>query len=304
MFKWAARVWVIILTSAFVISLSFNVAVVAFASFSSMVASAYDAVTGTASAYSTLRNRAQVAEIEAEDLLKERDHLVREADELGGRLNQARRRSDELYEQVALRNAQNSQLTDELISAEARIADFEDELRLKNARLSGLSDEIAARDAQIVRISDDLARQSDDVLRYADTVNYRGARSVLADAVTDTNGRIASRTAVAATRNSSSIVAQSIPYLGIAVVLGATAYDLKDSCDTIKDLHALDVAIDPTKELGADETAICGLSVPTKDEIWENVKSGSFDAWQNAAEYLPALPEYELPSWRDLAFWP
>ena len=304
MFKWAARVWVIVLTIAFVISLSFNVAVVAFASFSSMVANAYDAVTGTASAYSTLRNRAQAAEVEADDLVKERDRLVREADELDGRLTQARRRSDELFEQVELRNVQNSRLTDDVISAQARIAEFEDDLRLKNARLSGLSNEIAARESQIARLSDDLARQSDDVLGYADTVNYRSARTTLAAAVTDTNGRIARRTVAAAARNSSSIVAQSIPYLGIAVVLGVTAYDLKDSCDTTRDLHALDVAIDPSKELGADETAVCGLRVPSKDEVWEDVKSGSFEAWQNAGQYLPALPEYELPSWRDLAFWP
>ena len=299
MFKWAARVWVMILTGAFVVSLSFNVAVVAFASFSSMVASAYDAVTGTASAYSTLRIRAQAAEVEADDLIKEKDILVREADELDGRLTQAIRRSDELYEQVELRNVQNSQLTDDVISAQARIADFEDELRLKDARLSGLLNEIEDRDDQIRELVDDLARP-----RGSDIVDYRGARITLANAVTDTNGRIARRTVAAAARNSSSIVAQSIPYLGIAVVLGITAYDLKDSCDTTRDLHALDVAIDPSKEFGADETAVCGLRVPTKDEVWEDVKSGSFDAWQDAGQYLPALPEYELPSWRDLAFWP
>lgn len=299
MFKWAARVWVIILTGAFVVSLSFNVAVVAFASFSSMVASAYDAVTGTASAYSTLRNRAQAAEVEVDDLIKEKDLLLREADELDGRLTQAIRRSDELYEQVELRNVQNSRLTDDVISAQARIADFEDELRLKNARLSGLLNEIEDRDDQIRELVDDLARP-----RGSDIVDYRGARITLANAVTDTNARIARRTVAAAARNSSSIVAQSIPYLGIAVVLGITAYDLKDSCDTTRDLHALDVAIDPSKEFGADETAVCGLRVPTKDEVWEDVKSGSFEAWQDAGQYLPALPEYELPSWRDLAFWP
>jgi len=262
MFKWAARIWVIVLTIAFVTSLSFNVAVVGFASFSSMVASAYDALTGTASAYSTLRNRAQTAEVKVEELVVEKDRLVREANVLD--------------RQLELRNAQNSRLTDE----------------------------IAARDAQIARLSDDLTRRSDDVLRSTDTVIYRGARTNLAEAVTDTSGRIARRTAVAATRNSSSVVAEAIPYLGIAAMLAVTAYDLKDSCDTIKDLHELDVAIDPNKEFGEDEAVICGLSVPTTDEVWESVKNGSVDAWRNAAEYLPALPEYRLPSLRDLAFWP
>lgn len=262
MFKWAARVWVIVLMIAFVTSLSFNVAVVAFASFSSMVASAYDALTGTASAYSTMRNRAQAAEVEVGELVLERDRLVSRANDLDG--------------QLELRNAQNGQLIDE----------------------------IATRDAEIARLSDDLARRSDDVLRNTDTVIYRGARTNLAEAVTDTSGRIARRTAVAATRNSSSVVAEAIPYLGIAAILAVTAYDLKDSCDTIKDLHELDVAIDPNNEFGEDEAVICGLSVPTKDEVWEAVKNSSVDAWQHAREYLPALPEYRLPSLRDLAFWP
>ena len=185
---------------------------------------------------------------------------------------------------------------------EANVLDRQ--LELRNAQNSRLTDEIAARDAQIARLSDDLTRRSDDVLRSTDTVIYRGARTNLAEAVTDTSGRIARRTAVAATRNSSSVVAEAIPYLGIAAMLAVTAYDLKDSCDTIKDLHELDVAIDPNKEFGEDEAVICGLSVPTTDEVWESVKNGSVDAWRNAAEYLPALPEYRLPSLRDLAFWP
>lgn len=303
MFKFAARVWVIILTIVVAISLTFNVAVVAFASVSSIVASAYDAVTGTASAYSTLRNRAQTSEGQADDLLRQRDRLLLEAEDLQNSLDQATLRSNELFEEVELSKAHNSQLTDEIVSAEARIVQMEDDLRIKNTRLNELTEEIVARDTQIARLSDDLARNGDDVLQYADNVIYRGTRTTLADAVVDTNGRVARRTAVAATRNSSSIVAEAIPYLGIAAMLAVTAYDLKDSCDTIKDLHELDVAIDPSKEFSADQTAVCGLSVPTKEEVWEQVKNGSVDAWHKASEYLPSLPEYELPSWRDFVFW-
>jgi hypothetical protein len=161
-----------------------------------------------------------------------------------------------------------------------------------------MANDISLRDGQIASLSDEVAD-----LRRTRSVIYRGERRLLREAVTDTNGRIARRTAVAASRNASSVVAEAIPYLGIAAMLGVTAYDLKDSCDTIKDLHALDVAIDPSKELGAEETEVCGLRVPSKEEVWQSVKENSSEAWDAASIYLPDLPEFELPSWRDLAFW-
>ena len=303
MFKIAARIWVIILTFAVVISLSFNVAVVAFASFSSMVAGAYDAITGTASAYSSLRNRTQTAELQAKDLLIERDLLVSEADGLTEELNWETKRSKDLFEQVELKNAQNARLTDDIINSQARIAQIEESLRIKNEDIASLSDKIISKDTEIARLSDDIARRGEDVLRSADNVIYRSTSTTLTEAVLDTNRRVARRTAVAATRNTSSIVAEAIPYLGIAALLAVTAYDLKDSCDTIKDLHELDVAIDPSKEFGPDQSAVCGLSVPTREEVWESVRSGSLEAWNGSREYLPSLPNYELPSWRDIAFW-
>jgi len=155
MFKFAARVWVGILTVCMVMSLGFNVAVVGFASVSEIASGIYDSVTGTYSAMTKMRNRA---------LAQER-------------------------------------------------------------RVASLSAEAAS-------------------LRRANSVVYRGEKRLLTEAITDTSGRIARRTGIAASRNASSVVAEAIPYIGIAAMLGVTAYDFKDSCDTMRDLHALNVAID------------------------------------------------------------
>ncbi|WP_154664685.1 hypothetical protein [Gemmobacter nectariphilus] len=310
MFKFATRIWVMILVIAFVLSLGVNAAVIGIASVGTVVAGIYDAVTGTTSAYTATKERVLRSEREVADLAAERILLQSEAAALLEERDQAIRRSDELFDQVEAGKADNARLTDDILANQSRISSLEDDIRTKELRIVGLSDELRKNEIRIASLSDDLDQRdarirslTDDTTRRADIVFYRGARTSLSEAVHDTNGRIARRTATAATRNASSVVAEAIPYLGIAAMLAVTAYDLKDSCDTIKDLHALDVAIDPTKEFGEEETAVCGLSVPTMDEVWKQVKIGSKEAWVSAGEYLPSLPEFSLPSWRELKFW-
>jgi Skp family chaperone for outer membrane proteins len=299
-----------ILVIAFVFSLGLNAAVIGIASVGTVVAGIYDAVTGTTSAYTATKERALRSEREVTDLAADRTRLQSEAAALLEERDRAIRRSGELFDQVEDGKAYNARLTDDILANEARISSLEDDIRSKELRIVSLSDELGESKRKIASISDDLAQRdvrirslTDDVARQADTIVYRGARTSLSEAVLDTNGRIARRTATAATRNASSVVAEAIPYLGIAAMLAVTTYDLKDSCDTIKDLHALDVAIDPAKEFGEEETAVCGLGVPNKDEVWQKVKTGSEEAWISAGEYLPSLPEFSLPSWRDLKFW-
>jgi hypothetical protein len=317
MFKFVARVWIIILAISIFFSLSLNIAVVGFASVGATVAGVYDAITGTTSAYTAAKDRALRAEKQAANMTSERNRLQAETAELIEERDRALTRSRQLFEQVETGNAHNSRLTDDIIANEARLESLEEELKLRERRILSLRDEIELRDTRITtlkdditirdtrigELSDDAARHADELARKTDTVLYRGARSSLSDAVIDTNGRIAKRTATAATRNASSVVAEAIPYLGIAAMLAVTAYDLKDSCDTIKDLHALDVAIDPAKEFGPEENEVCGLSVPAVNEVWQQVKDGSEEAWRDAGEYLPSLPDFSLPSWSVLKFW-
>jgi hypothetical protein len=84
---------------------------------------------------------------------------------------------------------------------------------------------------------------------------------------------------------------ESIPVIGVGVVVAATAWELKDACDTMKDLHELEVALDPAKAKDASVQEVCGLRVPSKEEIWEKVKSSPGAAWQMAKDAMPELPE-------------
>lgn len=122
-------------------------------------------------------------------------------------------------------------------------------------------------------------------------VTYRGKKKLLGEAVQDTTKRVARRTAVGASRNVASTFGEAIPVMGIAVVVGATAWELKDACDTMNDLHELDVAIDPSKANAEEVSEVCGLKVPTKEEIWAKVKASPGEAWAKAKGVMPELPE-------------
>lgn len=270
MIKFGKRIWGTLLIFVLLLSMGFNVAVVGLASFSSAVAGIYDAVTGSTSAITSVKNRAARSEERLSLVLAEQSKLKTEV----------------------------SQLSKQLKASEKQAASLSKDLAKGEGRVAALSKDISTKEARIASLSEEVTQ-----FRKVGGVTYRGEKRLLTEAITDTNGRIARRTAQAATRNASSIVAEAIPYLGIAAMLGVTAYDLKDSCDTIKDLHSLDVAIDPSKELRVEDAEVCGLRVPTKDEVWASVKSSSKEAWANAAEFVPNLPEFEMPSWRNFLFW-
>ena len=109
-------------------------------------------------------------------------------------------------------------------------------------------------------------------------------------AVRKTTRRISQRVVRATARSTSSVFAESIPYLGIGVIVGVTALELHDACETMKDLHALDVAFNP--EAANDANEVCGQAVPTKGEIVQSLKESPSKAWNAATETIA-----DLPSW-------
>lgn len=83
--------------------------------------------------------------------------------------------------------------------------------------------------------------------------------------------RIARRTARNATMNLSSVVGESVPYLGAGVIVAVTAADLKDGCDTLTDIDEMLSIIDA--EAQNDMTShVCGMQVPSVEEVMLNVR--------------------------------
>jgi hypothetical protein len=137
-------------------------------------------------------------------------------------------------------------------------------------------------------------------------VLHKGQKKLLSEAVKTTTQRIARRTAIDATRNVTSTFGEAVPAVGVAVIVGVSAWELKDACDTMSDLHDLDVAIDPSLANDPSVSEVCGLKVPTKEEIWAKVSASPEEAWNGAKALMPELPEMpELPAIPDVdwTFW-
>lgn len=163
--------------------------------------------------------------------------------------------------------------------------------------VTDLRNQLKAKDIQISSLSNEVSS-----LRQP-KVTYRGKPHLIKDAVSDTADRVSTRTAIAASRSASSVVAESIPYLGIAAIIGVAAWDIKDGCQTMKDLHELDLAFNPDKEIDAEAVEVCGLKLPKHEDIWASVTSNAAESWRQAGAYVPDLPDFEWPSLSALAFW-
>ena len=75
--------------------------------------------------------------------------------------------------------------------------------------------------------------------------------------------RIAKRTTRGAIRNIASIPAEAVPYLGIPVIIAITALEIKDACETMKDVDELNKQFTVNAEIEEQATKVCGLKMPT-----------------------------------------
>lgn len=163
------------------------------------------------------------------------------------------------------------------LRSQAEVADLKQQVDIEKRRMASLSDDLAK----------------------AKTISIRGRRIPMDEAVGETAERIAQRTAGGASKNVAATFGESVPFYGIAVVVAATAWELKDACATMKDLHDLDVAFNPEKANAPDVTEVCGMKVPTKEELWQMVKHSPGKAVEIAKDVLPELPDFEVPELPD-----
>ncbi|MDC0610255.1 hypothetical protein OAP63_05935 [Vibrio sp.] len=66
--------------------------------------------------------------------------------------------------------------------------------------------------------------------------------------------------------NMSSIIGESIPYIGIGVILSVTASDIYDGCQTIKDTNQLLTLFGEENEI-EHENEVCGMTIPSLDDV-------------------------------------
>lgn len=164
--------------------------------------------------------------------------------------------------------------------------------RTVRAKHQARLDDLSVRNVELEARNGKLVAENQRVKReLADSrVTYRGQTRYARDAVRDTSGRLAHRVMFASSRNVASVFAEALPFVGVGVVVAATAWEIKDSCEMMKDLHELDVAFNPESEF--DGTEVCGMEVPNRAEVWQAIRESPSAAWNGAQEYMPELPDF------------
>ncbi len=112
--------------------------------------------------------------------------------------------------------------------------------------------------------------------------------------------KVAARAAKSAARNVAGMAGQAIPYIGVGLMVGITALDVKDACDNLKDLNEMHAEFDLQKE---DESKVCGMRIPSGEEIIAGVKKNWQAAYRAAAESVNRTGDIVLPSQPPVVYW-
>jgi hypothetical protein len=119
------------------------------------------------------------------------------------------------------------------------------------------------------------------------------AHQSLKDDVRRSAKRVSDRLYQGSTRRVASMAGQAIPMVGTTLIWGLTLVDVRDACEAMKDLAALDAKLDDGN--GADPATVCGIKVYSVDQVEEMVKSGWKTAYQTAANLINRDSRVKVP---------
>jgi hypothetical protein len=93
--------------------------------------------------------------------------------------------------------------------------------------------------------------------------------------------RLATRTKRVAAKSIAAIPAESIPFIGVAVLIADTGYELYAACETVRELDQLYV------DLGMPDDvlhSICDPELPGAGEVWDGIVEKSGEWWESLVE--------------------
>ena len=120
------------------------------------------------------------------------------------------------------------------------------------------------------------------------TIKNQKATSIKRKAATRRFGtRLASRTKRVAAKSIAAIPAESIPFLGVAVLIADTSYELYAACETVSDLDQLYVDLGVEGESTDDVLhSVCDPELPNAGKVWDGVVAKSGEWLDQAREAM------------------
>ncbi len=149
---------------------------------------------------------------------------------------------------------------------------------------------VAARQADdIARTSAMLADERDASRKTKSTLaEMRKERDAARNRAKNLAERVNRRLLAAAARKVTVIPAKAIPGFGAGVIVAATAWELRDMCETMKDMSELTRTFDSETEPTAEAPTVCSMDVPQDAFQWSREAWGdqvrNFNLWWHGGE--------------------
>lgn len=102
--------------------------------------------------------------------------------------------------------------------------------------------------------------------------------------------RTVARSIKSVKRGLATLAGKAFPVAGVAVSVGVTAWEIKDLCDTIRDMNGIKREIDLSEPKVDDETTVCSVPIPTTEEVLRKVATSPHAVWQASKKFVPELP--------------
>jgi hypothetical protein len=121
------------------------------------------------------------------------------------------------------------------------------------------------------------------------TITRQASREVRRKAATRRFGtRLANRTKRVATKSLAAIPAESIPVIGIGVLLADTGYELYAACETLRDVNQLYLEMGMKDAVAEDSLhQVCNPELPDSEQVWSDVMAHAEQWWGTLLESAP-----------------
>jgi hypothetical protein len=122
-------------------------------------------------------------------------------------------------------------------------------------------------------------------------VNFKGKKVTVAQAVGSTTSGVKRRVVKTAAKSVSAMAFEATPFIGTAAIVSVTAWELKDLCETAKDMDALNRALNPDETTNDGQTSVCTIVVPTSEELQEKVSKRTAEFTNKFKTFFAELKE-------------
>ena len=119
-------------------------------------------------------------------------------------------------------------------------------------------------------------------------IKQRNATALKRKAATKRFGtRLASRTKRLAAKSIAAIPAESIPFIGVGILIADTGYELYSACESLTDLDQLYADLDIETATSDDAIhSVCNPSLPDAEKIWNGVINSSDQWWSELRDSI------------------